>query len=109
MTQIELPLDLEKESQDDWLPRFLSSEFYMEELLTPTPWTPTSQELTPEELNELYSGNESLNDITTSIRVLPSGTNKLLPPLSATDSSQFLVDGFTRSSLFRNGESGSGL
>jgi hypothetical protein len=47
MTQTELPFDLEKESQDDWLPRFLNSDSSMVEVLTATPMIQTSLELVP--------------------------------------------------------------
>ncbi len=53
-------------------------------------------------------GKQLSSDITPSIKVLPSGTNKSSNKSNEMDTSQFLVDGFTRSSLFRNGENGSG-
>ena len=81
----------------------------MEEALTATPLTPISLELTPEESSQLYSGNESLTPITTNTKALDNGTTNSLTQPKGKDTSKFLVDGFTRSSLFSNMVSGNGL
>lgn len=74
MTLTVYDLDLEKESQDDWLPRFLSSGLFMEAPLTPMLTIPILREYPAVK----SSGKESLTSITRNIVESLDGMDRLL-------------------------------